>query len=426
MSTPHLQLFSRRSAPCLVVAALLASAASANVRTVGPTPSEFTTLTAAVAGAQEGDILLVASGNYAGFTVDGKGLSIVADAGADVRVSSLVNVKNIGPAQCVMLSGLVVSGSSTSALVARDVRGTFRVQNSTLRVAPDLSYSAVHGTSLTNVASAAFTDVVFQGGLPSQSNALAGDGLHAENAHVALFGCTLRGGAGAPGTFGFQAPGTNGGAGLSIQSGELFASDTTFVGGAGGHGGVQSTGSGCAHQTPLAGGAGGAAIVASGAAAVRVRAATSTPGAAGIAGTTSCGAHGIDGSVGAVHVGTVTILSDAVRTLSSPCVAREGQNLSLHFEGPPGERVFLFFASAPATAWQSSAQGVVLIHNPFQRRVLLGALNGAGVLDALLPVPELGPGVGGVLRHAQCYWVDVGGIGHLGGAVGVALIDRAY
>jgi hypothetical protein len=426
MSTPRAQCSSRRSASSLLFAGLLASAAWANVRTVGPISSEFTTLTAAVASAHEGDILLVASGTYTGFTVDGKALSILADAGADVRVTSLVSVRNIGAAQCVMLSGLVISGSSTSALVALDVQGTLRVQGSTLRVAPDLSYSAVHGAVLTNVARSAFSDVVIQGGLPSQSSALAGDGLHAENAHVALYGCTLRGGTGASGTFGFQAPGTNGGAGLSIVSGEVFASSTTFFGGPGGHGGVQSTGSGCAHQTPLAGGSGGAGLSAVNGSVVRVRAATSTPGGAGLAGTTPCGAHGSDGTSGAAYVGAVTSFPDAEREITSTCVAREGQNLSFHFDGEPGDRVFLFLASAPAAAWQSSAQGVVLIHNPFQRRVLLGALDGAGMLDAQLPVPELGPGVGGMLRHAQSYWVDVGGVGHLGGAVGVALIDRAY
>ena len=68
---------------------------------------QYLQISAAVAAAASGDTLLVKSGTYAAFTVDGeKSLSVVADTGASVTVDGTVAVKNLAATQTVLLSGL--------------------------------------------------------------------------------------------------------------------------------------------------------------------------------------------------------------------------------------------------------------------------------------------------------------------------------
>ena len=73
----------------LLAASFLAvsPAFAADVHTVAPTPgaADFTTIQAAVDAALDGDTVLVRSAtSYAAFTLDGKGLSIVADSAAAI------------------------------------------------------------------------------------------------------------------------------------------------------------------------------------------------------------------------------------------------------------------------------------------------------------------------------------------------------
>ena len=49
-------------------------------------PADFTTIQAAVNAAAPGDVVLVKDGDYVKFTIDGKGISVLADRDAAVRV----------------------------------------------------------------------------------------------------------------------------------------------------------------------------------------------------------------------------------------------------------------------------------------------------------------------------------------------------
>jgi hypothetical protein len=61
----------------------LAPAALANVTILGQ-PGSYATIQAAVNAAVDGDVLIVDAGTYAGFTIDGKGIAIVASPGSSI------------------------------------------------------------------------------------------------------------------------------------------------------------------------------------------------------------------------------------------------------------------------------------------------------------------------------------------------------
>src|SRR6187402_1540088 len=98
----------------LCLSLLLASAARADVFVVDASGGgDFTTLQAAVNAAADGDTLLVRTGSYAGFLLTGKGLSIVAERGAEPKVSADVRLLSITAGHTVVLSGLRVTATYT-------------------------------------------------------------------------------------------------------------------------------------------------------------------------------------------------------------------------------------------------------------------------------------------------------------------------
>lgn len=426
--------FTSKGAPvALLLGALLAAfagdAVAAGVRTVGTAPGDQPSIAVALSTAVDGDVVLVRSGTYGAFTVDGKGVSVVADLGASVVVFGGVRVKNLAPGQLVLLSGLTVAAPGVDALVAQDNQGTLRVESTALQAYATSTFSLVSGAVLTNCVDVAFEHVSAQGGTAMQSFATAGDGVRATNSRLALVDCQIVGSAGANGDSGSPAPGTSGGAGLRAFSGEIYATGCTFVGGAGGRGGVQSTGSGCAAQVPLAGGDGGTGLAAEGsplATSVRVRDVALHGGLGGTGGVTNCGVAAASGSSAPTNTGVLQLLTQPFRGVNASTVAREGTSATFTCTGVPGDRVVLFVSTGPGWSWHAGLLAPVLIRNPFERRVALGVVPPSGTLVSTLTIPELGPGVPVSLRHVQAWFADTNGVAHLGGGGVLTLLDGAY
>lgn len=417
----------QKTALAAALAALTLTAnAAAGVLKVGATASDHATIAAAVAAAVDGDVVLVASGTYAGFTLDGRGIAVVADQGASVHVTSSVVVKNIAVHQDVLLSGLDVVANSASALVSLDVLGSLRVQGSRFGVSPDLSFAPVPGALVVNARDAAFAEVVIQGGAPMQSNALAGAGLDVRDSHLALAQCTIDGGAGAPGIHGTQAPGTAGGNAVVVSAGELAAASCVLRGGPGGQGGVQATSFlGCASQRVLDGGAGGSALVVEDGANVQLRATSVFGASGGLGGTNACGSHGFTGATGPDIVGTAVVVTETARVLRTNRVAREGTSVRCLCTGEPGDRVYLLAAWDSGAAWRSTPLGSLWMETPLPRRLQIGTVPASGSFVGGFLAPELGPSIAGAQLHLQTFTLDASGQSHLGGASVFLVLDRA-
>ena len=79
----------------------------------GGSGSTHTTISATIAAAQDGDMVLIRDGLYPeDLVVDGKGLRIEGDAGASVRVHN-IRIENLGPSQVVSVGGLSSAGLSS-------------------------------------------------------------------------------------------------------------------------------------------------------------------------------------------------------------------------------------------------------------------------------------------------------------------------
>ena len=211
------------SAIALAILALTPHSSAEGVHIVGaPGLGPFDELQQAVDAAAPGDTLLVAGGQYAAFTIAGKALFVRAAPGQVVRVHGPVVVRDLAPAQVVVLAGLTVDAPAPSApvpeglpaLVGLDIAGHLRLEDCSLRAASGFP--------------APFTGTSFGAG---------GDGLRlVDCAQVGLLGCTLAGGAGGGASQGASVDaGGRGGAGVRASGATRLAlHECDLRGGAGG------------------------------------------------------------------------------------------------------------------------------------------------------------------------------------------------
>src|SRR6185436_17455407 len=90
----------------VAVAVASSAFASASVLTVGGASPAYADIQAAVTAAVDGDVVLVRGGGYNAFTIDGKGISILADTGATVTIFGPALVRNIPAGKTVVIAGL--------------------------------------------------------------------------------------------------------------------------------------------------------------------------------------------------------------------------------------------------------------------------------------------------------------------------------
>src|SRR5262245_16335265 len=96
---------------------LASSAAAQSVFVVAPAPGPgvyATDIQPAIDAAANGDVVLVKPGAYSTFTITGKGVSVIADTGANVVVNGLVFVSNVGASQFALIQGLTTFGDTAS------------------------------------------------------------------------------------------------------------------------------------------------------------------------------------------------------------------------------------------------------------------------------------------------------------------------
>jgi hypothetical protein len=242
-----------RAGLAAMFAVLFAGALRAGVIVVAPSPGagvDFTSLPAAVAAAQDDDVILLKPGNYARTIVAGKGLTILGHptGGTPTSAISSIAVRNVPAGSSVRIAEVrlanaveIMGGSVTAKyepLAVEGCGGGIVVQDVLLQ------YGGPFGTQGAAARIESSVGVVFARcrligppGFDGNDDEFAagdgGDGLMASHSNVFLHDSEVRGG---PGGQGDGVSGADGGDAL-IQIGGVVASfASTFVGGNGGTG----------------------------------------------------------------------------------------------------------------------------------------------------------------------------------------------
>lgn len=374
---------------------------------------DFTNLQTAFDTAADGDVLVLRAkfDGYTGATLFQKGLTLIADAGEDVRIQSLT-VRQLDASQRLVISNIDVWNDNLgpeSGLNLRNSTGAIWLEDCELRGRKGwpvdvggglfVGYAGEPGLDVNNTLAVSVARCTIRGGDGFQVHAggqlvgHGGDAIRVRGAaYVNVQGSTLRGGAGGGvdvDTVGDS--GAAGGFGVNFENGGGQVLASAVFGGAGGQGG--STFDPFTGQFLCgAGGAGGDAIgnrtqqLSLGL--VEVGSNTLQPGAGG----SGCGpgAPGVPVDGGALNV--VQLATSAYATqLVGPHF--EGQPLQYQAQGPAGSfGVVAISASPGASALPGYAGHLLLSPTGGFVRVL-------GLLPATLglPAPHVAA-VGGALQ----------------------------
>lgn len=395
--------FTRAATRTFAVLSLVA-AANAGVTVVGkPGLGTFTTIQSAVDAASHGDVLLVAAGNYGGFTIDDKALTVIGQGA--VNVSGVCTVKNLAVTRKAALIGLKITAPNSSvfappnALTLQDDAGMIRIQDCTLkggRVSDSfMTISTGHGvraTSCQRVVIAASTLTGGDGGMPSGESPVAGgSGLDGSNSALALYDCTLYGGRGTDETY---PSGGDGGDACHVVGWGVFVSGSTLRGGPGGGGDYI----GCTTS-----GNGGDALDVTGA---QLKWLDTAFVAGGNGSFGPCG-QGVSGltlrKTGAIE----TAYAGAKRTLVGPAIVNDNSTLSLTVTGTPGDRVWLLQDVQPAYLPIGPFIGVATILMPWKLALLpTNTIGASGSLTFDVPISDYTGTGGGWMWHVQALCRD--------------------
>ncbi len=356
----------------VVSVALLAAAANAEGVVIVDAPGlgVLPDLATAIAAAAPGDVLIVAPGTYAPFVIDNKSLSIFALPGDVVSITGTIEVRNLGPSQRVVLSGLDATGASLPTRSAPGLRldsnaGQVRVQRCTFRGGVGLIGSCTnngeggHGVEATNSARNVFSRCMIVGGRGYHNGGdgtyeciggSGGDGIRASGSALALYDSTLIAGAG--GDYSFS--GGDGGHALFQFDFGVVAVNTRFEGGAGGDGW---------DYLYAEGGDGGDGLRLETSAQAQLLDNLLVPGPKGIS---SLFSPLYDGAPGSPFGGAGIVVQHpgAARTFKAPTIVSDRSLLDVTVEGDPGDLAWLLQSNTQTWLLPSPVIGVWLAGNP--------------------------------------------------------------
>jgi hypothetical protein len=370
---------------CLLVSVVRAQTAVHVVAPVAGPGVDFTSIAAAVAAAADGDTVLVRSGNYPAFGVNGHSVAITAEEGGDVVVAGGVFVIGVPAGGFVSLHGLSVHADEFSAALSLlNNPGPVWVEDCTLTGFEHTFFSVfLLGTPALLVDhsdSVAVTGCLLQGG----SGTAGEPGASCVSSNVHLYGSTLIGGAGHCEEPPSQHCG-DAGAGLRVWGGFASAQSSTLVGGAAAAGFSSCPGCQCSQV-----GQGGVAVeLSTGSPWLDFYDTTLTPGPA----TAPCGAAGSD--IAGAGNGVLEQSFGGKFVLSGGSPMNEGGLTTLSADGRPGDLAFVLFSLLPQDAWMAKQNGTLLCSVPLVL-VALGQLDAKGQLTVPIEVPPLPAGFEGL------------------------------
>ncbi len=416
-----------------LVVSSLASTASAGVIVVNAFGGgQFTTIQPAVNAAVDGDTLLVKAGQYSGFTIDGKGITIVADSGANVSVTGLVSVINLPSARTAVIGGMSLTGAGYAVIAINDT-GEVRIQDCTITGAggdggpggtcnlPSSAQGYPAASIGPNTGGVAFARCTIRGG--HALNALywcccdngkpGGNGLEIDRARVSLYDCAVIGGRGGDD----GCTGGHGGVACRVLANGAYAgisiSGSTVNGGGGGIGNDYACGFGGAGGEGLVLGAGTQAWLLDNAL---------------YGGNGGNGYGGLNGPNGAAlsNAGACYDFGVPSLKLSSPAVVREGGNVILTLRGAAGSSVYLMTSSGTPFIPLPAMRGVLLAGTRRPEIQQVGTMPPSGQIFVSLPISLLPAGVDAERRYFQAFIVDPAGAPQLGGFNVLTVLDSAY
>lgn len=394
---------------------------------------DFTSLQEALFFAADGEQVLVRTGNYdsVGFGlpfISGKGLSIVAEAGADVVIAGL-GISDVPAGHWVIVRGITIDvtamfGGGTMPAAAVEFtgpNGSVWLEDCKIRGANGLvdqfgiqSFPAQSAVRVVSGGSVTLHRCTLEGGTgPNYGTGFntwdAGPGapaVHVYSGRVALHECTLKGGQGGPGepAFGGQ-HNADGGAGLLVGFGSAHVSGCSLTGGSNGNNVITSTDS-----------AGDGLVVVNGSA--WMRDSTAQPG--------TILNSGLPGQAIVAPPDTVTTLSAPSRSVSISSPLREGQLGTLQIQGQQGDQVVLLIALGGSYVPKLSKQGVFALDpSVLLLPVALGSISDPGGALALpFVTPNLNPVLDGLTVPMQLV-VSSGGVTTLEGGTAMAWLDAS-
>jgi hypothetical protein len=378
----------------------LATTAAAGVIVVDPGGGNgAAALQAALAGAADGDIVLVRAGIYTSFaspsyyTIAGKGLTLTTDA-ATPPVLGPLEVEQVPAGSTAFVRGLVLGqsavptmlGSAAPGLDAHDNAGTVWIEDCTLAGMDGNGLlfignsSGAPGASLSNCAGVVLQRCSLTGGRGANYSSVTGIKYYATNAGDALRAtgesrvtareCSFQGGVGGSGqTISPGIESASGGDGAFLQHATIDLADCTLTGGSNGSGNLTTfdqAGNGLTLEWATATQRGcsftGAALVPAGVPSLPV-----WPG-----------------------LEFVTDYPSSARGFAISSPLQEGQVGSFEVDGEPGDVVTLLLALEAGFAPLASKQGVLTLSPlPALLLVPLGPTDGSGQLSGGFTAPPL-------------------------------------
>lgn len=392
---------------------------------------DYTTLTAAVAAAVDGDLLLVKHGEYfepGPVVIFDKALTIAGEpigpSGADiVRVREGLVVRDLSGGRQVVLQNLWAAGLPSSASAAAtpglqllDNNNHVRLQHTTLQGGgggDDANPGGAPGLSATNSASVALVHSAASGGGGQFSPDLhvptgpGGHGIHITGGQLALVGSVAGGGWGGSNNVGAWPYGGDGGHGVLADGADVFMSSATIRGGDGG----------IAHV----GGAGGAGLVLTDTDWALRLADTAFFGGQG--GFSDVGPHGPNGAQLVDPLGSLFAVTGTRHTFDLTSPVREGEVGTFEFGGEVGDSILLFLSLDLHLLPLAGYQGVFLLGPATLFDAI--ALPAPGDIDVPFIAPDLPVGLEHLDLHVQAAYPGPDGA-KLGPGLVLTLVDGAF
>ncbi|MEM7307643.1 MAG: hypothetical protein AAF682_13275 [Planctomycetota bacterium] len=420
-----------RSFP-LVATATLASASTAQgaiwvVDDDGGPGVDFQQVQDAINAAADGDTVLVRDGNYADFQVVNKTLALVADSGASV-VADAIDIQGLAPDGVVSLRGF-----ESTELVIDGCEGTVWIEE-------HLSTGGAPAGRIQQSDDVVVIGSTFQGRSGNQWTlflpfAVPAEGLVVTGSTVHMYDVSISGGGGGSGVQEAK-NGQSGETGLVATGGFLYLSGAIAVGGGGGSGYSATILDPFSSDSCGNGGSGAPGAVLFGDAQLVQRDTIFGGGFGGSGGKVTelftgvpvivqqCpdGSDAVPFGFGVGSTNTEILRPHRAFTVNSP--AREGETLTLSFEGEPGDLAFLFVSFGAVPFYNQPCGGSVLFDPTAFFTVATTPVDAQGLATLAVPVPVFGPQPA-LHLYVQANFVDTLGACNVSSGSALTLLDAS-